>query len=95
MTIEAVDLAIMRLSRSQGPAGLVNIERFVLDRLASEAPQRNRDSLGLSSLAAAVGLVIGVAGGAIPSEAPSKEAILSPLTDYSAFPNSTLLMESR
>lgn len=95
MTIEAVDVAIMRLSRPQEPAGLVNIERIVLDRLASEAPQRNRDSLGLSSLAAAVGLIIGVAGGAIPNEAPSKEPTLSPLTHYSAFSTSTLLMESR
>lgn len=91
MKFGAVDIEIMRLSRSPGPAGLDDMERLVLDRVAGEGLQRNGDTLGLSGLAAAVGLIIGVAGGAMPFEAQPQDSALSPLTGLPSVPSSVLM----
>jgi hypothetical protein len=90
MTMESVDIQIERLARTSAPPGLKGMEQLVLDRLAGESPVRTWDSLGLSSLAAAVGLALGVAGGAVPL-ASNADPTLSPLTDASLFPASALV----
>ena len=90
MTPEPLEIQIERLARTAAPPGLAGMEQVVLERLAGESPVRTWDSLGFSSLAAAVGLVLGVAGGAIPP-APTVDPALSPLTDASLFPASALV----
>lgn len=90
MTLEPVDVQMERLAHTAAPPGLAGMEQLVLERLAGEGPARTWDSLGLSSLAAAVGLSLGVAGGALPSAGPSVDPTLSPLTDVSLIPASTL-----
>ena len=90
MTLEPVDIQIERLARTAAPPGLAGMEQLVLERLAGESPVRTWDSLALSNLAAAVGLSLGVAGGALPSAPQSADPTLSPLTDVSLFPASTL-----
>ena len=90
MTMEPVDTQIERLARTAAPPGLAGMEQLVLDRLSGESPVRTWDSLGLTSLAAAVGLALGVAGGAVPP-ARNVNPTLSPLTDASLFPASALV----
>lgn len=90
MTMGAIDIEIERLARTPGPPGLAKVEALVLVRMASEGSPRSRETLGLSGLAAAFGLVLGVVGGAVPPSVHKLDTTLSPLTDASLFPATTL-----
>lgn len=95
MSGDADDGTLERLARAPTPAGLVNVEAAVLGRIAGELPARGRDGFGLSAFAAAAAMSMGVLGGAVPREADSAQAALSPLTGVSSLAPSSLLMGRR
>ena len=94
MDMDEVDAALARLARVPPPAGLLNMEGAVLERITHEPP-RQRDSLGLSAFAAVGALALGLAGGLLPEEFRSEPASLSPLTGVSELAPSSLLASTR
>ena len=95
MDMDNVDAALERLARAPGPARLGAMEGAILARIASERPVRQRDSLGLSALAAVGAMAMGLAGGFVPDEAAARRASLSPLTGVSELAPSSLLVGHR
>ena len=95
MDMDKVDAALARLARAPTPAGLLNMEGAVLERIAHEPSPRQRDSLGLSAFAAVGAMALGLAGGLLPQEFRSEPASLSPLTGVSELAPSSLLASTR
>ena len=96
MNFDNVDAALERLANAPGPAGLAGIEGAVLARISSERPVRQRDSLGLSALAAVGAMTLGLASGMLPADAcDGPRAPLLPLTGASELAPSSLLTGHR
>ena len=96
MNFDNVDAALARLANAPGPAGLAGIEGAVLAQISSEQPTRQRDSLGLSTLAAVGGMTLGLASGMLPAAADDgSRAPLLPLTGASELAPSSLLTGHR
>ena len=95
MNFGNVDAALERLANAPCPPGLATIEGSVLAQISSERPARQRDSLGLSAVAAFGAMTLGLAGGILPAEADDARSPLLPLTGASELAPSSLLAGHR
>ena len=90
-----VDNALARLRNLPVDPRLSMIDTAVLDGLHRELAMSGRPSAGLFAAAAAVALVTGILGSAIPGEPASAAPIAFPLGAPAALAPSTLLTVAR
>ena len=83
MTINDIDLLLMRLAQAPLPASLASIDQGVLSRVTADAAYRAHRKLGIATISAA--LVLGMAGAAMQSRdaAATSFAALSSISPLS------------
>lgn len=88
--MEDLDALLGRLARAPAPASLDGLEAQVLARIAM--PPVVRVGIGMSALAVAAALVIGIFGAAVPARQAGAASPLFPLGPVSPLAPSTLLV---